>query len=137
MKKFLFSLFFIFGLVYLSFIERKSETTFSHINISGATRIQFAELNDSADFERIGNSDIKKIEADLAPYNLTLVSPVFISKNGTYIITFAKTPEQKIRRILFINGKPYADDVQSVSKNRIATTSGEIQSISALTTSGD
>ena len=83
MKKFLFSLFLIFGLVYLSFAERKSEITFNHINISGATRIQFADLNDSADFERIGNSDIKKIEADLAPYNLTLVSPIFISKNGT------------------------------------------------------
>lgn len=137
MKKFIFSLLLILGLIYLSFKDRKAELTFSRININGATRIQFAEQNDSADFERIGNSDIKKIEADLASYNLTIVSPVFISKNGTYIITFAKTPEQKIKRILFINGKPYADDVQSVSKNRIATTSGEIQSISALTTRGD
>ena len=117
--------------------ENKVETIFSKIKILGAVRVQFADLNDSADFERIGNADLKKIEADLAKYNLTIVSQTFISKNGTYIITFAKDPEKKIKRILFVNGKPFADDVTSVSKNRIATTSGEIQSISTMTTSGD
>ncbi len=133
MKKFIFSLVIIFGLVYLSLTERKVEGILSKLKISGATRVQFASIEDSADFSEIGNADLKKVEADLAKYNLTRVSAVFISKNGTYVLTFVKTTENKIKRILFVNGQPYADDLKSISKNRIATTSGEIQTISSMT----
>ena len=135
MKKFIFSLLLIAGLIYLSLSDSKVETIVSKIKILGATRVQFASLNDSADFSEIGNADLKKVEADLAKYNLTRISSAFISKNGTYVLTFVKTAENKIKRILFVNGQPYADDLQSISKNRIATTSGEIQTISTMTTS--
>lgn len=133
MKKFVFSLLIIFGLTYLSLSERKVESILSKLKISGVTRVQFASLEDSADFSEIGNADLKKVEADLAKYNLTRVSSAFISKNGTYVLTFVKTTENKIKRILFVNGQPYADDLQSISKNRIATTSGEIQTITSMT----
>ena len=135
MKKFIFSLLLIAGLIYLSLSDSKVETIVSKIKILGATRVQFASLNDSADFSEIGNADLKKVEADLAKYNLTRISSAFISKYGTYVLTFVKTAENKIKRILFVNGQPYADDLQSISKNRIATTSGEIQTISTMTTS--
>lgn len=135
MKKFYFSLLLIATLVYLSVHEKNLETIVSRIEIQGAARVQFSNLNDSAEFHRIGNSDLKKIDIDLAMQNLDRISAAFISKDGSYVITFAKASGDIIKRVLFVDGKIRSDDVTSVSKNRIGTTYGEIQSISSMTTS--
>ncbi len=137
MKTFIFSILLILIVLHASLSASKLESAISKISISGATRVQFADINEAADFKPIGNADLKKVEADLAKYNLAMTSKAFISKNGKYVLTFAKDADQKIKRILFIDGVPRADEVTSVSRNRIGTTTGEIQSISAMTTSGD
>ena len=135
MKKFPITLILLAVLVYFSVREKNMETVVSRIEINGAARVQFADLNASADFQKIGNSDLKKIEIDLAMENLNRISPAFISKDGTYVITFAKAAGDIIKRVLFINGRIRTDNVLSVSKNRIATAAGEIQSITSMTTS--
>lgn len=135
MKKFYFSLLLIATLVYFSVHERNLENKVRRIEIQGAARVQYSNINDSADFQKAGNSDLKKIDIDLAMQNLDRISAAFISKDGSYIITFAKASGDVIKRVLFINGQLRADDVTSVSRNRIATSFGEIQSITAMTTS--
>lgn len=135
MKTFSLSLTLLAALVYFSMRETNLEYIISRIEINGATRVQFSALNDSADYTKIGDSDLKKIDIDLAMQNLNRISAAFISNDGTYVITFAKSSGDIIKRVLFINGQIRMDNVQSVSKNRIATTYGEIQSISAMTNS--
>ena len=118
MKKFYFSLLLIATLVYFSVHERNLEIIVSRIEIQGAARVQFSNINDSADFQKIGSTDLRKIDIDLAMQNLDRISAAFISKDGSYIITFAKASGDIIKRVLFINGQIRIDDVTSVSKNR-------------------
>lgn len=126
MSQFLISIFTLATISFFSFAQSVTEGDLKSINLTGSNRVQFSTESDNVNFEKTNEVEHRLIMGDLAKFNVTPVSSSYIAQNGKYVMLFVKNPAGIIKCVLFKDGKPYADDVLSISGNKINLKNGEI-----------
>ncbi len=109
----------------------KLELNLRRLTLKENVQFSLGTINDKADFTTLADTDQRQIDADLAKFKVERISNSFISKDGKYVITFAKDSENKMKRIVFYyregETKSFADDVLDVNPDEIKTSKGSIK----------
>lgn len=122
----------LFTITILAFADQRIEQNLRRLVLRENVQFSIGGLTELVNFSKLEDMDHKKVDADLARYKIQRVSDAFISKDGKYVMTFARDDESKtIKRVLFLyDGNEthgYADDVVDVSTAEIKTTHGSVR----------
>jgi hypothetical protein len=131
MSAFSISLLSLLTIAILAIADQRIEENLRHVALKDKVQMKIGNLQQVVDFTKLADMDERKVDADLAPFKIERVSDAFISKDGRFVLTFAKDSETKtIKRVLFIyeGGQlhSYADDVLEVGPNEIKTSKGSV-----------
>lgn len=119
-------------LTLIAIADQRIEQSLGRLALHDNVQLSIGPLNELTSFSKLADMDEKKVDADLARYKIKRVSDAFISKDGRYVLTFARDAENKtIKRVLFLYDgskvRGYADDVVDVNMVEIKTTQGSVR----------
>jgi len=122
----------LFTITIMAFADQRMEQNLRRLVLRENVQFSIGGLTELANFTKLADMDHKKVDADLARYKIQRVSDAFISKDGKYVMTFARDAESKtIKRVLFLydgnETHSYADDVVDVGTAEIKTTQGSVR----------
>lgn len=130
MTQFLLSFISLMTLTLLSFSDQRAEDNLRRLSLNNKVRFTIGALTDEADFRKLADMDERKVDSDLSRFKISRVSSAFMSKDGKYVMTFAKDSDSKIKRVIFVysGGQSYnfADDVIDVKNIEIKTSKGSV-----------
>lgn len=126
------SLLSLLTLTLIAIADQRIEQNLRRIALRDNVQLNIGPLSEFTSFSKLADMDEKKVDADLARYKIKRVSDAFISKDGKYVLTFARDAEDKtIKRVLFLydgsQTRGYADDVVDISMVEIKTTQGSVR----------
>jgi hypothetical protein len=127
-----FSLLSLLTLTLIAMADQRIEQNLRRLVLRDNVQLSIGPLNEFTNFSKLADMDEKKVDADLARYKIKRVSDAFISKDGKYVLTFARDAENKtIKRVLFLYDgsqvRGYADDVVDMNTVEIKTTQGSVR----------
>lgn len=116
----------------MTFADQRDAENLSRLALRDNVSFSMGELRDQANFSKLADMDQRKVDADLAKYKITRVSDAFISKDGRYVMTFARDAEANaIKRVIFLYDgetiRSYADQVIDVTTTEIKTSKGSVR----------
>ena len=126
------SLLSLLTLTLLAIADQRIEQNLRRLVLRDNVQLNIGPLSEFTNFSKLADMDEKKVDADLAHYKIKRVSDAFISKDGKYVLTFARDAENKtIKRVLFLydgsQARGYADDVVDINMVEIKTTQGSVR----------
>lgn len=127
-----FSIFSILTITLIAIADQRIEQNLRRLALRDNVQLSLGSLIEQTSFSKLADMDEKKVDSDLARYKIQRVSDAFISKDGKYVLTFARDAERNlIKRVVFLYDgsqvRGYADDVVDVNMVEIKTTQGSVR----------